>query len=292
MVLTAAQIVSFDDTPPPPGASPWVGEPEQARRIEIAEPDAGWPLLFAAVRDRILGALDDRALRIDHVGSTAVPGLAAKPVIDVDLTVADTDAEHAYVPALEAAGFTLRVREPWWLGHRMLVASEPAVHLHVWPLDSPEAARHRLFRDHLRADAVDRAIGIKRSSWMSVIVLGGIAAGGLIGTLIGVWISYTGFLNALAAEGAPVHTIYNQGIPDRHIYRHWEYVLNKTSLNRTGCPWHCGHYKGSVEYSPDMCPRTLDILGRTVAVAINQRMTAIHAEQIAAAIRKVAGALY
>jgi 8-amino-3,8-dideoxy-alpha-D-manno-octulosonate transaminase len=100
------------------------------------------------------------------------------------------------------------------------------------------------------------------------------------------------FAEALAAEGAPVHTIYNQGIPDRHIYRHWEYVLNKTSINRTGCPWHCGHYKGSVEYSPDMCPRTLDILGRTVAVAINQRMTPIHAEQIAAAIRKVAGALY
>lgn len=158
MVPTAAQIVSFDETPPPPGASPWVGEPEQARRIEIVEPDAEWPLLFATVRDRILGALGNRAVRIDHVGSTAVPGLAAKPVIDVDLTVADTDDEDAYVPALESRGFTLRVREPWWLGHRMLVLGDPAVHLHVWPPDSPEAARHRLFRDHLRADAADRAL--------------------------------------------------------------------------------------------------------------------------------------
>src|SRR5262249_11945245 len=100
------------------------------------------------------------------------------------------------------------------------------------------------------------------------------------------------YAEALAAEGAPVHTIYNQGIPDRHLYRHWEYVLNKTSLNRAGCPWHCGHYKGSVEYSPDMCPRTLDILSRTVAVGINQRMTAAHSAQIAAAMRKVAAALY
>jgi len=97
---------------------------------------------------------------------------------------------------------------------------------------------------------------------------------------------------ALAAEGVPVHTIYNQGFPDRHIYRHWEYVLNKTSLNQAGCPWRCGHYKGNVEYSPDMCPRTLDILSRTVAVAINQRMTATHSAQIAGAMRKVAAALY
>ncbi|MDU0365896.1 GrpB family protein [Microbacterium sp. KSW4-17] len=155
---SAARIVAFDDTPPPPGASPWVGEPAQARRIEIVDADATWPLTFATVRDRIHDALGQRAIRVDHVGSTAVPGLAAKPVIDVDLTVADTDDEDAYVPTLEAAGFALRVREPWWLGHRLLVASEPAVHLHVWPPDSPEAARHLIFRDHLRADADDRAL--------------------------------------------------------------------------------------------------------------------------------------
>ncbi len=156
MVLTAAQIVSFDDTPPPPGLSPWVGPAEQVRQIEIVDPDAAWPGVFEMLRSRIDGALGDRVLAIEHVGSTSVPGLAAKPVIDIDLTVADTDDEDAYVPALEALGFVLRVREPWWLGHRCLVSPEPAANLHVWPPDSPEAARHRLFRDWLRADEADR----------------------------------------------------------------------------------------------------------------------------------------
>ncbi len=156
MVLTAAQIVSFDDTPPPPGLSPWVGAVEQVRHIEIVDPDAAWPELFETLRAGIVAALGERALRIDHVGSTSVPGLAAKPVIDIDLTVADTDDEDAYVPALEALGFVLRVREPWWLGHRCLVSAEPAANLHVWPPDSPEAARHRIFRDWLRADEADR----------------------------------------------------------------------------------------------------------------------------------------
>ena len=156
MVLTAAQIVSFDDTPPPPGLSPWVGVAEQARHIEIVEPDADWPVVFDTLRAGIVEALGERALRIEHVGSTSVPGLAAKPVIDIDLMVADTDDEDAYVPALESLGFVLRVREPWWLGHRCLVSAEPAANLHVWPPDSPEAARHRIFRDWLRADAADR----------------------------------------------------------------------------------------------------------------------------------------
>lgn len=155
-MLTAAQIVSFDDTPPPPGLSPWVGSAEQVRQIEIVDPDAAWPGVFEMLRSRIDGALGDRVLAIEHVGSTSVPGLAAKPVIDIDLTVADTDDEDAYVPALEALGFVLRVREPWWLGHRCLVSPEPAANLHVWPPDSPEAARHRLFRDWLRADEADR----------------------------------------------------------------------------------------------------------------------------------------
>jgi GrpB-like predicted nucleotidyltransferase (UPF0157 family) len=156
VVLTAAQIVSFDDTPPPPGLSPWVGPAEQVRQIEIVDPDAAWPEIFEMLRSRIVGALGDRVLAIEHVGSTSVPGLAAKPIIDIDLTVADTDDEDAYVPALETLGFVLRVREPWWLGHRCLVSAEPAANLHVWPPDSPEAARHRIFRDRLRADEADR----------------------------------------------------------------------------------------------------------------------------------------
>jgi len=156
VVPTAAQIVSFDDTPPPPGLSPWVGPAEQVRQIEIVDPDAAWPEIFEVLRSRIVGALGDRVLAIEHIGSTSVPGLAAKPIIDIDLTVADTDDEDAFVPALEALGFVLRVREPWWLGHRCLVSAEPAANLHVWPPDSPEAARHRIFRDWLRADEAGR----------------------------------------------------------------------------------------------------------------------------------------
>jgi len=71
-------------------------------------------------------------LQLEHVGSTAVPGLAAKPIIDVDLTVADPGRERDYVPALERIGFRLTIREPWWHGHRMLRADEPPCNLHVF----------------------------------------------------------------------------------------------------------------------------------------------------------------
>src|SRR5690606_23468257 len=97
-----------------------------------------------------------RVLSLEHVGSTAVPGLAAKPVIDVDLVVADPDDEDAYVPALVAAGFELRVREPWWFGHRVLRTLQPRSHLHVFGLDSPEPVKRRIFRDWLRSNEEDR----------------------------------------------------------------------------------------------------------------------------------------
>jgi len=92
-----------------------------------------------------------RALQLEHVGSTSVPGLAAKPVIGIDLMVADPGRERDYVPALEAVGFRLVIREPWWYGHLALRAGEPARSLHVFGPDSPELARHRSFRDWLRA---------------------------------------------------------------------------------------------------------------------------------------------
>ena len=106
--------------------------------------------------ERILGALGDRALSIEHVGSTSVPGLAAKPIIDVNLVVADSSDEVDYVPALEAAGFVLRVREPWWYEHRCLVFADPQCNLHVFSPDCAEAARVRLFRDWLRVNPADR----------------------------------------------------------------------------------------------------------------------------------------
>ncbi|MDR3033353.1 MAG: GrpB family protein, partial [Kitasatospora sp.] len=86
----------------------------------------------------------------------AVPGLAAKPIIDIDLTVADPGREDDYVPPLEAAGFRLTIREPWWHGHRLLRADEPSCNLHVFGFDSPELVKHRIFRDWLRGNPDER----------------------------------------------------------------------------------------------------------------------------------------
>lgn len=134
-----------------PGAGP---QPD----VEVVEPDPAWVEWFEELATRIRSALGLRALNIEHVGSTAVPGLPAKPVIDIDLTVADPDEESAYVPALESGGFELRVREPWWFGHRMLVAAAPKCNLHVFGYGSPELVKHRLFRDWLRGDRADREL--------------------------------------------------------------------------------------------------------------------------------------
>jgi dTDP-4-amino-4,6-dideoxygalactose transaminase len=99
------------------------------------------------------------------------------------------------------------------------------------------------------------------------------------------------FSAALKAEGIPNGTMYDNTIADRHIYRNWDYVLAKRGSTAAGCPWTCGAYKGNVEYSADMCPRSLDYLGRAVSVGFSQRMTAEHTDKIGAGIRKVAKAL-
>ncbi len=103
-------------------------------------------------------ALGDAALEIHHVGSTSVPGLAAKPLIDVDLVVADTTDEDAYVPPLEVLGYELRVREPDWFEHRMLRGFDPPVNLHVFPQGCEEVERMLLFRDWLRSHPEDREV--------------------------------------------------------------------------------------------------------------------------------------
>lgn len=125
----------------------------ERRRIVIADYDPAWPTRFAAERDRIGGALGDRALRIEHIGSTSVPGLAAKPVIDVLVAVADPDDEAPFRQPLEQAGYELRVREP---GHRMFRTPARDVHVHVWASDDSEVERHLAFRDRLRASAAHR----------------------------------------------------------------------------------------------------------------------------------------
>jgi GrpB-like predicted nucleotidyltransferase (UPF0157 family) len=151
-----AEIVLFDDSPPPPGATPWVPGAAPATGIDITEPDPSWPLTYDRLASQIREVLGWRALQLDHVGSTSVPGLAAKPIIDIDMIVADPGREQDYVAALEAIGFQLTIREPWWYGHRMLRASEPACNLHVFGFDSPEPIRHRLLRDWLRGNTEDR----------------------------------------------------------------------------------------------------------------------------------------
>ena len=131
----------------------------QVRRdgpVALAEPDPAWPLTAAALVRDVRLALGERAVLLEHVGSTSVPGLAAKPVIDLVLAVADPTDEDAYVPPLEALGYTLHIREPDWHQHRLLKRADPAVNLHVFGEDAPEVARMVAFRDHLRADEADR----------------------------------------------------------------------------------------------------------------------------------------
>jgi GrpB-like predicted nucleotidyltransferase (UPF0157 family) len=134
-----------------------VGEPPpQYRDVVIADYDPEWPGWFERAAEGIRGALGDKALELDHVGSTSVPGLAAKPLIDINLVVADTTDEDAYVPSLEAIGYVLRVREPDWFEHRLLRGYDPPVNLHVFNPGCEEVERMRRFRDHLRSNDADR----------------------------------------------------------------------------------------------------------------------------------------
>jgi GrpB-like predicted nucleotidyltransferase (UPF0157 family) len=124
--------------------------------VELAEYDSEWPRLYEREEERIRSALGDRALLVEHVGSTSVPGLAAKPIVDIVLTVADSAAEDAYVPALETAGYVLRIREPDWFEHRLLKGPDTSVNLHVFSAGCPEINRMLAFRDRLRANDADR----------------------------------------------------------------------------------------------------------------------------------------
>lgn len=126
------------------------------RAIRIIDYDPSWPAKFQAHADRIRSALGDRALAVEHVGSTSVPGLAAKDLVDIDLLVADSADEPAYLPALEAAGYLLRVREPLRQEHRMLRTPEIDVNVHVFSPGAAEHAAHLRLREHLRRDAADR----------------------------------------------------------------------------------------------------------------------------------------
>ncbi|MFC7330988.1 GrpB family protein [Marinactinospora rubrisoli] len=124
--------------------------------ITLADYDPRWPELFEREAQRVRAALGGAALRVEHVGSTSVPGLCAKPVIDILLAVADSADEAAYLPPLRQAGYTLRIREPGWYQHRLLNGPDTDVNLHVFSAGCPEIDRMPRFRDRLRADERDR----------------------------------------------------------------------------------------------------------------------------------------
>jgi GrpB-like predicted nucleotidyltransferase (UPF0157 family) len=136
-----------------------IGEPTRADGpITLADYDPRWPALYEHEATRIRAALGDRVLLLEHAGSTSVPGLAAKPVIDIVLGVADPADEPAYVPDLETAGYVLRIREQDWFEHRMFTETDPSVQVHVFAADSTEIVRMLAFRDRLRTHDDERQL--------------------------------------------------------------------------------------------------------------------------------------
>ncbi len=125
-------------------------------KVVLVDYDPAWPVLFAREYERIKSALGDKALSIQHVGSTSVPGLPAKPVIDILLVVASSADEKSYVPALEEAGYVLGIREPDWHEHRMFKGPDTNVNLHVFSQGDDEIVRMLVFRDWLRKNSTDR----------------------------------------------------------------------------------------------------------------------------------------
>ncbi|MEO6652827.1 MAG: GrpB family protein [Ilumatobacteraceae bacterium] len=125
-------------------------------QVTLVDADPGWPATYELLRRRIVGALGERIVTIAHVGSTSVPGLSAKPVIDIVVEIDDAADEPRYLPAVQLVGFELRRREPDWYEHRVFRLDDPASNLHVFGVGCDEVARMLRFRDRLRVDAADR----------------------------------------------------------------------------------------------------------------------------------------
>ncbi len=126
-----------------------IGGPE-ARTVEIVDHRPEWTERFLLERHKIAEALP-HAIAIEHVGSTSVPGLGAKPIVDIQIEIDGLD-EARDIPPLEGTGYVLRVREP---NHLMVRTPEHDVHVHLWA-DEPDLDRHLLFRDWLRTNEADR----------------------------------------------------------------------------------------------------------------------------------------
>lgn len=154
LLKDARQIASFEAGDP--DENPWVMGKPKVEDIQVEPYDPGWASLFESLKGQIQSVLAGRVRAIEHVGSTAVPGLPAKPVIDIDVILDDPEDEDAYVPALTEIGYVLTVRERSWYQHRMLRHDSPRVNLHVFAPGCPEHIRHLLFRDWLVEHEEDR----------------------------------------------------------------------------------------------------------------------------------------
>ena len=142
--------------------------------ITLVEYDPTWPKISLREATRIKAAHGERAITVEHVGSTSVPGLVAKPIIDTLLVVADSADEPSYVPALEGAGYRLTIREPDWHQHRLFKGPDTNINLHVFTQGSEEIRRTLLLRDWLRTNEADRELyartkrGLARRKWKYV----------------------------------------------------------------------------------------------------------------------------
>jgi len=176
-----------------------IGEIEP-RAVVVADYDPAWPERFRREEAKIRAALGEAALAVEHIGSTSVPGLAAKPIVDVLLVVENSADEASYLPALEGAGYVLRVREPDFDEHRMLRTPGKDVHVHVFSPDSGEIERYLLLRDRLREHEEERELyarkkrELAREEWPSVDHYAEAKTGVIEGIIA----------RALAARGGPV----------------------------------------------------------------------------------------
>ncbi|GAB3142149.1 GrpB family protein [Amycolatopsis stemonae] len=151
--MTSQEALSDDEI-----ESGWVGgdAPQLNSTVLLVDYDPEWPALYEREAERIRGVLGERVLVLEHVGSTSVPGLCAKPCVDVLLEVPDSDDEAAYLPALEAAGYRLVIREPDWEKHRCFKGPDTNINLHVYSPGNGQTPRYRLFRDRLRSHPEER----------------------------------------------------------------------------------------------------------------------------------------
>jgi GrpB-like predicted nucleotidyltransferase (UPF0157 family) len=127
-------------------------------QVYLAPHDPTWPAQYEAEAAKIRAALGTGAIVLEHVGSTSIPGIPAKPIIDILLAVANSSDEESYVPALTAQGYRLHLREPAWEQHRVMKGETPNVNLHVFTVGSREVVRMVAFRDRCRSHPEERRL--------------------------------------------------------------------------------------------------------------------------------------